>query len=137
MVELAAVHVEGEAVLPTPGRNPELLLLLTDMLPDESFGSAPLPGFVSTTLDGVECWKGAIANVELYLLGVVSGKPRRFGGWDIRHNRPRPVQSYIPAGSCFYVRPINGSDELTQLHGEQIGRRTDFGFGTLLCAAQH
>ena len=129
MAELTADTVEQARALPSPGGNPELLTLLTDMLPDGKPDPAPLPGFSATTVEGVACW------IELYLLSVASGKPRRIGGWDIRHNRPRPVQSYIPAGSCFYVRAVNATDQLQQLHGKQIGRQTDFGLGTLLCAA--
>lgn len=135
MAELRASVVDETPPLPPAASNTELLMLLTDMLPEHNFSEAPLPGFTPTTLDGVKCWQGEIAGVSLYLLCVASGKPRRFGGWDIRHNRPRPVQSYIPAGSCFYVRPVNPGEDLKPIHGKQIGRRTDFGFGTLVCAA--
>jgi CRISPR-associated protein Cmr3 len=136
MAALSATTVEQRSVTLAAPAQTSVLMLLTDMLPQHNFKEAPLPGFVPTTLEaGVTCWEGSIEGVSLYLLGVASGKPRRFGGWDIRHNRPRPIQSYIPAGSCFYVQPKGLEDDLRALHGKQIGRRTDFGFGTLLCAA--
>ena len=136
MAALSATTVEQRSVTLAAPAQPSVLMLLADMLPQNNFKEAPLPGFVPTTLEaGVTCWEGSIEGVSLYRLGVASGKPRRFGGWDIRHNRPRPIQSYIPAGSCFYVQPKGSEDDLRALHGKQIGRRTDFGFGTLLCAA--
>jgi len=135
MAGLTASVVDPERLLPEPAANPGLLTLMTDMLPDETGDLLPLPGFRRTTVDGVDCWQGEIDGTGVYVLSVASGKARRIGGWDIRNNCPRPVQSYLPAGSCFYVRPVNGGDSLQELHGRQIGRRTDFGFGTILCAA--
>jgi len=136
MAALSSTTVEQRLIALDAPAQPNILMLLTDMLPQSDFKEAPLPGFVPTTLaDGVKCWEGSIEGISLYVLGVASGKPHRFGGWDIRHNRPRPIQSYIPAGSCFYVQLKSSGDDLRALHGKQIGRRTDFGFGTLLCAA--
>lgn len=135
MAALTAAVVDPAEALPVPGDSPSLLVLLTDMLPGPGAANTPLPGFQATSVDGVDCWVGATDGIEFYVLSVASGKPRRVGGWDIRNNRPRPVQSYVPAGSCFFVRPVHEPVQLKQLHGRQIGQRTDFGFGTLLCAS--
>lgn len=110
------------------------LLLLTDMLPEADFHSSPLPGFTKTMHEGVEVWEGEINGVALRLLSVISGKAKRYGGWDIRNNKPREVQSYVPAGSCFYVEPLDNSADISAINGVQIGRRKDFGYGTLVCA---
>lgn len=117
--------------------HPSVLMLLTDMLPDSDFTQQPLSGLQPAIVDGVDCWEGAIHGVGVRLWSVASGKARRVGGWDTRRHQPREVQSFIPAGSCFYVEPLDDSQDLTLLHGKAIGRRTDFGFGTLVCALSH
>lgn len=114
-------------------KQPNLLMLLTDMLQHSDFADTPIAGLSRTQHNDIDCWEGELHGVPVRLHAVVSGKTKRFGGWDIRHNRPRDVQSYIPAGSCFFVEALN-SASLAQLTGSQIGRRIDFGFGTLLCA---
>lgn len=123
----------AEPVMPSKGR-PGVLMLLTDMLPDNDFARSPLPELTATTRGGVDCWEGDIHGVGLRLWNVASGKARRVGGWDSRQHQPREVQSFIPAGSCFYVEPLDESQDLMQLHGKAVGRRTDCGFGTLVCA---
>lgn len=117
----------------TVNKKPSLLMLLTEMKVDTNFAQQPLPGFTPAQHEGVDVWEGEINNVKLRLHTVVSGKVKRFGGWDIRHNQPREVQSYIPAGSCFYVEPLEGGD-VAALQGAQVGERLDFGYGTLVCA---
>lgn len=114
-------------------KQPNLLVLLSDMLPETDFAQHPIKGLTPVKHEGIDCWEGELHGVAIRLLSVVSGKTKRYGGWDIRSNRPREVQSYIPAGSCFFIEPINGAS-LEKLHGNQIGRRIDFGFGTLMCA---
>ncbi|WP_432785094.1 hypothetical protein AAEX37_02019 [Oligella sp. MSHR50489EDL] len=111
----------------------KLLVLISDMLPESDFAQCPIKGLKPTQHEGVDCWEGEVHGVALRLWSVVSGKSKRYGGWDIRSNRPREVQSYLPAGSCFFVEPINGA-ALDTLHGTQIGRCIDFGFGTIVCA---
>lgn len=126
------VEVASEQ-LPACPQKPTLLMLLTDMLPHENFAGQPLDGFERKQIDGVDCWEGELQGQTLRLLNVTSGKARRVGGWDSRLNQPRAVQSFVPAGSCFFVEVLHG--ELSRLHGSAVGRRTDFGFGTLVCAS--
>jgi len=112
--------------------SPSLLLLLSDLLVDSTFSRQPIAELHPVRHEGIDCWDGTLNGVKLRLLSVVSAKARRTGGWDMRNNRPREVQSYLPAGSCFFVQTI-GDDSLTKLNGHQIGRCTDYGLGTLVC----
>lgn len=36
------------------------------------------------------------------LVSVVIGKPHPISGWDVAHNRPKPLRHYVPAGSVFF-----------------------------------
>jgi len=36
------------------------------------------------------------------LVSVVIGKPHLISGWDVAHNRPKPLRQYVPAGSVFF-----------------------------------
>jgi CRISPR-associated protein Cmr3 len=36
------------------------------------------------------------------LVSVVIGKPHLISGWDVAHNRPKPLRAYVPAGSVFF-----------------------------------
>lgn len=131
---MASLRVkEAGAELPKVKGKPSLLMLLTDMLPHDNFAKQPLAQLQPAVVDGVDCWEGELEGVGLRLWNVASGKARRLGGWDARLNQPRPVQSFLPAGSCFFVEPLNTNSDLTQLHTKTLGRRTDFGFGTLVC----
>lgn len=110
-----------------------LLMLLTDMLADTDFAQQPISALQRTQHQGIDCWEGKLNGIAVRLWSVVSAKTRRIGGWDVRHNRPREVQSYIPAGSCFFIEAMD-DQTLNVLTGHQLGRCTDFDFGTLVCA---
>lgn len=129
-------HLSAQKVQPNTLKTSSklnLLMLLTDMQANTDFATQPLPGFSPAKHDGIDVWEGEINKVKLRLHMVVSGKVKRFGGWDIRNNKPRKVQSYVPAGSCFYVEPLTQAD-IVSLNGIQMGQRLDFGYGTLVCA---
>lgn len=131
---MASLRVQQAASdLPRANGTPSVLMLLTDMLPDGDFAKQPFPQLQSVVVQDVDCWEGELQGVGVRLWNVASGKARRLGGWDARLNQPRAVQSFVPAGSCFFVEPLTSNSDLTQLHNKAVGRRTDFGFGTLVC----
>ena len=121
-------------VLPAAPEKPNALLLLTDLLPEADSGVIPFPGFSRQSHNGIESWEGQIHGVALRVITVAGGKSVKRGGWDVRHNRPKAVQSFTPAGTCFYVQPLDDTQDLLSLHGKQVGRVTHTGYGTLACA---
>lgn len=36
------------------------------------------------------------------LVSAALGKPQPISGWDVAHNRPKPLRHYLPAGSVFF-----------------------------------
>jgi len=66
-----------------------------------------------------------IAGVNI--ISACIGKAVREGGWDYKHNRPKPLKSLVPAGSCYFVQ--GDEEKIRALHGKHIGERTAFGYG--------
>lgn len=98
----------------------------------------PLPGFAPCKQDGVSVWKGEINQIALTLHCAIQGKPVREGGWDLVNNCPRPVKSFAPVGSVYYLTVDDGglSHALEQLHFEQLGAdENDLALGRGLVAA--
>lgn len=113
-----------------------LALYLLTPLPIEQSNSEwqPLPGF--TRNDDTEqqtLWTGSLNGIELELHGAVTGKVLREGGWDMAEKKPRAVTSFIPAGSVFFCKPVNGDTEAAAqaLHQQHIGTLTEYGYGHL------
>ncbi len=108
-----------------------VLMLLSPAL----FSDGWLPdGFTKDRNDqGHEFWTGNIANIPLRLICGTIGKPVREGGWDMVKHMPRPLNSYVPAGSCYFVEVAEGDLEQAQkaLHGAQIGQETAYGRGEI------
>jgi len=61
------------------------------------------------------------------IVSACIGKAVREGGWDYKHNRPKPLKSLVPAGSCYFVE--GDEAKIRALHGTYIGERTAFGYG--------
>ena len=78
-------------------------------------------------------WQGTIAGIKLRLITSVVGKPVREGGWDMVKKSPRPLASYVPAGSCYFCEVLEGDLVAAQraLHGVQIGKETEYGRGEI------
>lgn len=133
MVELSARIADSPVDLPVPAHI-GLLVLLTDMLPSENPTPALLPGFVRVNHHGIDCWQGELNGIAVRIVAVVAGKALARGGWDMQRNAPKPVQTFIPAGSCFFVEPVESGASLAPLHGLSVGRNTFAGAGTLACA---
>lgn len=77
-------------------------------------------------------WVGKINHIDLTLHSAITGKAHQEGGWDLINNRPKAVQSYIPAGSVFYCTTLaKAKDFIKALHGYHIGDETNLGRGKL------
>ena len=98
-----------------------VLMLLTPAL----FSGGWIPdGFKVTEHAGARVWEGCVADARLRLLTSVVGKPVREGGWDMVQRAPRPLLSYVPAGSCYFCEVIDEDIHAVQrkLHGFQLGQ---------------
>lgn len=78
-------------------------------------------------------WGGAINGVNVEILSAITGKSERIGGWDMVNHQSLPVRSFIPAGSCWYVRSDNPQAVIDALHGTFIteGNERALGYGQL------
>lgn len=79
-------------------------------------------------------WKGILNGIDLTIEAAVIGKVQREGGWDMQQHQPRPVKSYIPAGSAWFCRLPQATDWQTlsdALHGQCIGHDAAFGRGQI------
>lgn len=45
------------------------------------------------------------------LVSAAIGKPQHISGWDVAHNRPKPLRHYLPAGSVFYFENAEWTGE--------------------------
>ncbi|WP_448216488.1 type III-B CRISPR module-associated Cmr3 family protein [Endozoicomonas sp. 2B-B] len=137
---MARVTLQPEAQPALPdcpkakGNEQGLMLML---LSDGDFGDtqqSPLPGFKPVIQDGVQHWQGSINGLEVVLHCVMTGKPLRRGGWDLKQGCPGVMKSYVPAGSCYFIKPLEGTlTEALALHGTRIGDQTSWGYGQIAC----
>lgn len=103
-----------------------MLVLLTHA----NFVKGWLPdGFVETTVEKQTVWEGTLNGVKLRIICSVIGKPIREGGWDLANNKPRPVETFVPAGSCYFCEVLEGN--AANLHSQKIGRFTGYGRGEI------
>ena len=80
--------------------------------------------------------------IRFKLIGAAVGRPRAYGGFDMRKHKPKPMRKAVPAGSVYFFRLLDVSladvfDELSEaFHGKQIadGRHCDLedGWGITL-----
>ncbi|XWX03076.1 type III-B CRISPR module-associated protein Cmr3 [Aggregatilineales bacterium SYSU G02658] len=64
------------------------------------------------------------------LVSVVLGKPQPISGWDVAHNRPKPLRNFIPMGSVFYFEGGAWQNQpFTQTPDDQLPFGA-MGFGT-------
>lgn len=97
-------------------------------------------GFRCIEHNGLTIWQGQLKGIEISIEAAVIGKVHREGGWDMKNHRPRPVKSYIPAGSTWFCRlqqPIDWQFLTEKLHGQCIGNDTAFGRGQILLGHWH
>ncbi|MDL2330007.1 hypothetical protein LJC71_09775 [Desulfosarcina sp. OttesenSCG-928-A07] len=92
-------------------------------LPDESFGKENLAG---------EGWSGEAAGCCFKIISACLGKAFRQGGWDHVKRTPRPLQSFVPAGSVYFCEAdASQNDAIQQLHGKKLGCDTEYGYGLI------
>jgi len=110
--------------------------LLIHFITPADFNGAMFPeNFTKKEQNGQTIWQGQLNGIELNIEAAVIGKAHREGGWDMKKHRPRPVKSYIPAGSAWFCRLINPQEYLQlheKLHGQCIGSETEYGRGQIL-----
>lgn len=73
---------------------------------------------------------------KLKLLTATIGKPVMVGGWDLAHNRPKPMRKAVPAGSVYYFEITDGNAEALEniFHYKNIsdyGSQEGFGLSLL------
>ncbi len=93
-----------------------------------------LPAGFNEQVD-TKTWQGNIHGIDLTIHAAVIGKTQREGGWDVANRQPRPMQSLIPAGSCYYCT-VKGDIQtaIDTLHDTAIGQDTHLGRGRIVCA---
>lgn len=106
-----------------------MLYLLTKLKMSED---SWLPkGFVQTDAG----WKGQIRGIQVTIVSACIGKAQREGGWDAKQHKPRAIESYLPAGSAFFVEfndSVTDKDLLDQLHGQSFFEDDEWGEGLML-----
>jgi len=110
-------------------------LLIHFITPADFKGKMFPENFTEKRQDGQTIWQGEINGIELNIEAAVIGKAHREGGWDMQNHQPRPVKSYIPAGSAWFCRLSKPDDYLNlheKLHGHCIGHDTAYGRGQIL-----
>lgn len=142
---MAAVSVEGTDAVPLPSvpRVAEqqrcfALYLLSAARFLDSAGTPTwlLPGFAPDTGADFTCWCGELGGARLRLHCAVLGKPMRVGGWDLARQRPKPLVSYVPAGSVYFLSVDDGTPlaaVFERLHGARLGLQTRAGHGLVAC----
>lgn len=124
-------------IAPTPRGDEQGFIIM--LLSEGDFGDisqSPLPGFnPMVTEQGQTVWHGQLNGMAAQLHTVMAGKPVRRGGWDLKQGRPAPMKSYVPAGSCYFLKPLDGASvaDALGLHGQAIGCQTDWGYGRIAC----
>ena len=94
------------------------------------------PGFVPEVNAGFTAWRGELGGASVRLHSAVLGKPVRIGGWDLARQRPKPLVSYVPAGSVYFFSVEDGTPLTTvfeRLHGSRIGHQIRAGHGLVAC----
>jgi CRISPR-associated protein Cmr3 len=58
------------------------------------------------------------------------GPPLRMGGYDLQERAPRPLATYLRAGSTWFLEaPIEVAERIQAVHGRPTGRRPELGEG--------
>ncbi len=121
---------EGEIpVAPAGLANRFKMLLVTPAL----FSQGWLPGWLDP-VNGQGTLPGSDLKVQLRSAAV--GRAMPISGWDIAHNRPKPLRRAVPAGSVYYFELLNGDPaQVVELfhHSESISDEDgQAGFGLTL-----
>lgn len=71
-------------------------------------------------------WDGYFNSAPGYLRAASVGRYQSVGGWDVAHNRPKPMRRYVPAGSLYYFDEPVG-DEKKRLCDDPFDAKIGFG----------
>lgn len=94
-------------------------------LPDENFRE-------NESEEGLG-WAVKAHGASFEIVSACIGKPFKQGGWNHAMRFPRPLCSFVPPGSVYFCRAaINQKNNVLALHGEKLGRQTEYGFGLVL-----
>lgn len=135
---LEVIETSEKSVLPAaPEPTKDTCGLIITFLTSARFsnGSWLLPDFTETSGE-TKCWTGKINGIALKLHAAVIGKAQREGGWDMAQYKPREMQSFIPAGSSYYLELADQAQletAIKNLHGLRIGEDTQLGRGLIAC----
>lgn len=98
--------------------------------------------------DGFECvegrYLGTLPGVEdrrWVLRAALVPRPLHVTGWDIAHNRPKPVRRMVAPGAVYFFEPEDGrelnADVARKLWLAAMGQHTHEGFGTVVPGVWH
>lgn len=59
------------------------------------------PAWFSSGWQPRDGWQ-VIFGVPVHLVGAAIPRPQKFGGFDIARKRPKPIRSFVPAGSVYF-----------------------------------
>lgn len=78
-------------------------------------------------------WTVSAHDSSFEIISACIGKPFRQGGWNHALRFPRPLISFVPAGSVYFCQANkNQKENVLALHGKKLGRQTEYGFGLVL-----
>ncbi|SUO97039.1 CRISPR type III-B/RAMP module-associated protein Cmr3 [Suttonella ornithocola] len=107
---MASITKQENITLPkaTTAKNNCLMLYLLTPLADTRSNSQqpPLPhtAFTPCQYQQADAWQGMLVDIPVTIISAIVGKAQRYGGWDMAAHQSLPVQSYLPAGSCWYLQ---------------------------------
>lgn len=65
------------------------------------------------------------------LISAVVGKPLAISGWDVAHNRPKPLRHFVPAGSVYYFEEGKISEKPFTETPSGMAEFGSMGFGSI------
>lgn len=83
-------------------------------------------GFTKKQANGADCWEGDISGAKMRLISACIDKPYKIGGWNLKEGKSKPIRSFIPSGSVFYLKALE--DKTIPTEGK-IGNMQQTGFG--------
>lgn len=123
---------------PTANNAEYLVMYLLTPMPDnrEQDNQPALPSgdFQRVEGDGLTTWKGQLNGINIDIISAITGKAERIGGWDMVKHQSLPVRSFIPAGSCWYIKTDNAQALIDGLHGQFLttGKDRALGYGQVV-----
>ena len=78
-------------------------------------------------------WSGEFQGCTLEVISACVGKPMKISGWNMAERKPKPLRSFIPAGSVFFCRAHHEQlENIKNLHNAKAGEDTEYGFGHMV-----